>query len=227
MLPERSSHSCEFCIEFDDSGRAGSRFATMTGLAEDRSVAISGVDLLLPSLGALSRGHTLLVPRSHVHAFVGSGPPVDVENRLRVASELVASVYGPLVIFEHGTWSPRSSGGCGVCHAHVHLVPVPGDCPDLLPAEYVWSELPATGWAAHIARHGLAVDYLLYWPPSAAPVVAYDNSAPSQLLRKHVAGLLGFGSWNWRDSTDTDGLLETTDLLNAALRQEGRCLASS
>jgi diadenosine tetraphosphate (Ap4A) HIT family hydrolase len=185
------TESCEFCSELSTT-------------PETRMVPIGADYCALPTRGPLSRGHTLLIPRSHVYALVDSDTPQIVSRIVSNLRSLVENQYGPTVLFEHGSWSPSSLGGCGVRHAHMHFVPTLGRDVSALPVGFDWRGMRADNWAQELVSHDRTTDYLLYWPPELQPVAAFDNRVESQTLRKHVASLLGTGSWDWRTAPVDD-----------------------
>ena len=81
--------------------------------------------VVLPSLGALVEGWLLIVPKSHF-ICVGaiSQKLVEELHQLKTTlAQLLTPIYGPLVAFEHGPNRTSCDIGCGVDHAHLHLVP--------------------------------------------------------------------------------------------------------
>ena len=111
--------------------------------------------------------------------------------------------YGPILIFEHGSWSPSSSGGCGVRHAHLHFVPETGHNVSEPPRQFEWRELPPNSWVESLLEAEREKDYLLYWPSVSAPMSSFVDTVESQTLRRHVAGLLGAMQWDWRQASAT------------------------
>src|SRR5688572_12186636 len=83
---------------------------------------------VIPDVGALVPGYSLLCPKAHIRSFASLDPRLDAEYETMKA-ELKAALrdrYGNgVVIFEHGM---AASGGrvvCTVDHAHMHFVPLP------------------------------------------------------------------------------------------------------
>ena len=126
-LSKTARTTCDFCDEFAD-GRSNAYFSRYGSCLPDRTVFKSGPLRVLPSLGQIAEGHTLIVPLDHFCSM--SELPNDqvllldeLCGRLRVA---LRDTYGQCVFFEHGIRS-KGSGGCGIDHAHMHAVPVPAD----------------------------------------------------------------------------------------------------
>jgi diadenosine tetraphosphate (Ap4A) HIT family hydrolase len=188
---------CDFCEEL--SGASGGEFAARHPRAGSRVVWADTALALLPTLGPLAPRHALVVPAAHVTAFAALP-----ENARRAAEQLVthfarvARAGGDDVIwFEHGSSGPGSSGGCGVTHAHLHIVPVPaGWSRPRLPARFAFTRAPANMWLDFPPADS---DYLLVGQAEdvwAAPV----DWLPSQTLRRWLAPAVGASSWDWRSS---------------------------
>lgn len=207
--------SCEFCTELTTATRYRSRFEALSRSSASRLVSLFEDFVLLPSLGPLTQGHTLLVPRVHVHAFADANCPSRLETVLTEARGIVEQEFGRTSIFEHGTWAENSKGGCGIRHAHVHLVPDTTGSIDR-PREFSWQPLPTDGWVTYLRGHR-DEDYLLLWRDEEHPWAAFDDSAPSQILRRFMADQLEASAWNWRDIADADGLIDTTLRLRRAV----------
>jgi diadenosine tetraphosphate (Ap4A) HIT family hydrolase len=204
---------CDFCEEL--SGCSAGEFGRRHPGAEARVVWADDDFALLPTLGPLTRGHALVVPRPHVTSFAALA-----ETSRRAAERLVmrlalrARACGDDIIwFEHGSSRPGSSGGCGVVHAHLHIVPVrQGWRRPALPPDFAFRRVTAATW---LDLPGFDRDYLLIgqlddvW---VAPVARI----PSQTLRRWLAPAVGATSWDWRSCGPDPGLAEDVDSLRAA-----------
>jgi ATP adenylyltransferase len=183
-LPHRFSASdgCRFC-EMLIEGAADS--ATWTVVAEtERFVAV-------PSIGALVPGWLLVIPKRHV-LNLGALAPVDIEileSDLTAIGAWWSETFGPLTMFEHGPKEPSSNVGCGVDHAHMHLVPL--DAFDLLAAAK--QHLPALRWreinSLQAVNHGKDADepYLYLRTPDGRSFLSHAPHIPSQALRRVLA----------------------------------------
>lgn len=76
------------------------------------------------SIGALIPGWTLLVPRDHATNMSDAYERSEFWEFAGAAAETVESTYGQVTLFEHGPSHSASLTGCGVDHAHTHLVPL-------------------------------------------------------------------------------------------------------
>src|SRR3954463_3923790 len=110
--------SCTLCAELNSEA---SREVWNRPLLETDNFAV------IPSLGALIEGWVLLVPKLHC-VSLGALPDTlrdeadSLERVMRMT--LRAQYHHPIVSFEHGPSASLHGTGCGVDHAHLHLVPL-------------------------------------------------------------------------------------------------------
>lgn len=125
---------CEFCDELLNP--FNSRFAKIySPTANNRVVAQCGNLIAMPTIGQLFPGSLLVMPMTHVETMA-SLPENEISQLPSFISDLETVIYhyGPVVAFEHGARC-ETGGGCGIYHAHLHLVPVPNriSVTDILP----------------------------------------------------------------------------------------------
>jgi diadenosine tetraphosphate (Ap4A) HIT family hydrolase len=176
--------------------------------------------VVLPSLGALVEGWSLIVPKQHFVSFGELPHSLSAEFvRLKAAtSEIIRQVYGTVCAFEHGPSKPGCSVGCGVDHAHMHLVPLEFDLAAAvalhLPEKSRWSE----GNLADCRTAFLeGADYLYLEQPLGAGRMIKGDRLGSQLFRRAIADRLAIPEqYNWR----THSQLSTIEKTIQALRTE-------
>jgi diadenosine tetraphosphate (Ap4A) HIT family hydrolase len=183
---------CPFCEEMRDA-----EASPWTDSGSSRVLAQRSGFVLVPSLGPLARGHSMLIPTQHCPSFAA----LDDDQRGK-AQQLVALYSRALtppgratVVFEHGMLR-GSAGGCGICHAHIHIVPV--DDVDLSPPEIgdaVWEPLRRDGWIASLPRDS---EYVMVGTSSGPVYAARVHDLPSQFMRRWLADRLGHDQWDWR-----------------------------
>lgn len=78
----------------------------------------------LVSVGAFVPGWTLVCPVAHAANLLGHYSRADFWDFVSATAAMVESQYGKSVIFEHGAARETSLTGCGVGHAHLHIVPL-------------------------------------------------------------------------------------------------------
>jgi diadenosine tetraphosphate (Ap4A) HIT family hydrolase len=190
---------CCFCAEF--AGEATDFHRLYPDLA-GRMVLETERFVVLPSLGQLAQGHLLIVPRLHATSFgeLDEAARREVEKLYSDLRALMGRQFSPPVCFEHGSSRSADAGGCGITHAHLHLVPLGGRRAETpRPAGAGWRETRPVNWldeAANLASQGLG--YLMWHGPDASPLLDVVSDLPSQYLREHVAGVLGHDRWDWR-----------------------------
>ena len=117
-------NTCQFCSEIQ--GMGPTLFHDIyASVLPSRFVADHQHFVAFPTLGQLVPGSLLVIPKQHVETFAQLTSTLRLEA-LHFTNELEARLqrYGHVFIFEHGAQS-SSSGGCGIYHAHLHLVPLP------------------------------------------------------------------------------------------------------
>jgi len=210
---------CDFCSEL--SGRDAGEFARRHPDAVSR-VAWASPDLaVLPTLGALCSGHVLIVPRTHFTAFACAPEPTrrEAEELVRYLAVRERAEGRDLLWFEHGSARPASSGGCGIAHAHIHVVPVPaGWVRPPLPSDPAFT---AAGDGEWLDVPGRGSDYLLIGQLADVWVAPVEWIA-SQALRRWVAPSVGAVEWDWRTSTPDPDLAETVSALRTILAARAR-----
>jgi diadenosine tetraphosphate (Ap4A) HIT family hydrolase len=115
---------CEFCSEFSLSKQ--SRFKNLYGeVLPSRIIDETDNFIVLPTMGQLYKGSLLILSKSHIESFscLTTRLIPELEALIQNFQEKVG-LFGHPFIFEHGANS-ASGGGCGIYHAHVHIVPLP------------------------------------------------------------------------------------------------------
>jgi len=171
--------------------------------------------IAFPSYGAIAEGHTLIIPKKHWRSL--RAMPNDIFSELITLKEHVAELleesYGQLVEFEHGMFG-ESSGGCGIDHAHLHLVPsnVQQPLSNQLPDDMV--KIPVRN-LQEIHTNKLLQDssYLYIHEPNSKPFIVRIKSIPSQFLRKILANSLNNTNWNWRSIPQNKDFVTTVSKL--------------
>jgi diadenosine tetraphosphate (Ap4A) HIT family hydrolase len=204
------NRTCEFCAEFKTPSlsRFGKLYETMF---QHRFIRWSGEVALFPTLGQIFKGSVLIAPRAHVETMAR----LDSSTRSDVLKLInFARATSPLtVVFEHGS-TCQSAGGCGIYHAHIHVVPVPG------PLEWR-TALPSNStvfrtFADAFDALKCAENYLLT-SDTTGGIAAFEINAcdvaafPSQYFRRLLTSHYSVNrAWDWRsyNYVETD-MIET------------------
>jgi len=178
--------------------------------------------VVLPSLGALVEGWLLIVPKRHFVAF-GELPDSLIAELLdlKVAtSEIISRVYGTVCAFEHGPSKAGCSVGCGVDHAHMHLVPLQFDLAAAaaphIPGKSRWFKANlADCRRTFLERY----DYLYLEQPLGRGRIFSADRLGSQVFRRAIADRLGIPEqYNWRSHPQ----LPTIEKTIQAIRTEAQ-----
>ena len=177
----------------------------------------------VPTLGALVEGWVLLVPRVH-HLCVGSFSSLLMDEfqafRTNVQDAL-NSAYGRIVAFEHGPARMGHPAGCGVDHAHLHLVPWHGSFGETVreyaPSVIAWTRSRGLGELA--ARHLSNETYLYYEEASGEAWCGTSDEIPSQFFRKVIARATDQEErYDWKSHSGLTAILSTISRLNSSKR---------
>jgi diadenosine tetraphosphate (Ap4A) HIT family hydrolase len=141
---------CDFCQEFAEPPQGGRIVWRRAGW------------VLLPTIGCFTEGYSLLMPERHLDAAADADPAelVGVEESLEEARALIAGLYGPVIVGEHGASGCDLGAGC-CSHAHLHLIPVPSP-------QAVHDAYRATGSRAGSGGRGRRIGSLAELPGSIA-----------------------------------------------------------
>ena len=124
---EAIQSTCEFCLELSDA--PDTRFRSIYRGRRDRIVVRINRIAVMPTLGQLFMGSLLVLPEFHCETAADL-PPDDRRDLLDVVDlmkDKVQKVGFPLVV-EHGV-RQGSGTGCGIYHAHIHVIPLPEHLP--------------------------------------------------------------------------------------------------
>jgi ATP adenylyltransferase len=157
---------------------------------------------VLPSLGALVEGWVLVVPKGHFLSMatvpISLLPEMD-DLKSAVATRL-CRIYGAISAFEHGPGKNQRKVGCGVDHAHLHMLPVDFD---LLTAATPFLPTDSRVEEASLTHCQLAAragdDYIYLEQPLGRGRIIHSQKLGSQLFRRAIAASLGVpDEFDWR-----------------------------
>lgn len=215
---------CQFCAEVRDEVENNAFFSLLPPARARRAIlARSRHAAVMPSIGALTRGHVLVVPLKHRRAAV-TLPLLQLADFFGLVLEtyaLLKAVYTrPVVAFEHGPALGTSSGACAD-HAHVHLLPLrEGLSSSIFHDSQGWLALRSTSvlpsarqlWQAELG-YLMAWDGYQWW-------LKPGNEAVSQELRRLVANALGNpDEWDWGAFPQRENVERTIADLSGKLKR--------
>lgn len=183
--------------------------------------------VVLPSLGAIVEGWLLIVPKAH---FICIGEMSDLLiSEMTELKEKMCNIleenYGPVVLFEHGPNKVACQIGCGVDHAHLHIVPCAFDLAEVakpfLPNEIEWSEANHQNCRVAFQKEE---DYLYFEQPLGSGRIATNQKFESQIFRKAIASEIGIPTmYNWRERQHLDNIKTTIEKLQESISESYKC----
>jgi diadenosine tetraphosphate (Ap4A) HIT family hydrolase len=177
---------------------------------------------VVPTIGQIVEGYCLVFPKRPVLNLTELSAE-EKEDFVMTTERVWGAVdecYGSPILFEHGAVPTEPTVGCGVNHAHLHIVPgfdlddVSGQLSQRFPswrpcrnfADWLCSEFPATEPYMIVGR--LEGPLLRY---------GYGARRESQCIRRILASLLPDSpEWNWRKA----GVEERLWVTQRTLRSE-------
>ena len=207
----KPSEDCCICLEFE-SQTFGKRYAEVYGI-KNRICYHSKNVVLVPSISPLAPGHVLIFPKQHVRSIMQVSSEVlkEIGGVAGYVFEHILQEYDKVpYIFEHGVGACKQ-GGCGINHAHLHMVPVQPRQVEII------NRLIARDFSADRTikladlREVNALDrsYLLYGTDLNTMSLKVKDDIPSQYHRQKIAQSNGSTAWDWRELTGISDFNET------------------
>ena len=212
--------SCEFCVATKNEGKSPKFSDIYPNLS--RIVAETDSFVAMPTIGQLFFGSLLVLPRTHIEtsAKLEQKQKNELILFLNSLTKILQKIGNP-VCFEHGALA-CTGGGCGVYHAHLHLVPLPRR----IKPEVIFPEFTERSSDISVALNQLnhCDEYLLFGDGTEfvyAPVEKLSFRPQSQFFRKRLADFFGLAeSWDWRHYTmEEPYMVETIEYFHQAQNQ--------
>lgn len=186
----------------------------------DTPIFESELFVVVPTVGALVEGWLLVVPKtpSQCFAHLPTSAFSELESFLAAIVPIIESNYGPISIFEHGSTAVASPIGCGVDHAHLHLVPA--KCHLKSGAQKIAPNIRWRGISSFKELRGQVGDgYWFVQQPyrsgSCDVGICTDGEPPSQLFRKVIAANLGHPeAFDWKAGLGETRIVATVERLS-------------
>ncbi|XOF32323.1 MAG: HIT domain-containing protein [Candidatus Electrothrix sp. YB6] len=177
--------------------------------------------IVTPSLGSIVDGYIVIWPKKHILSMKNL---VDEElyDLIRIVeyfNNIMKEKYGKqIVVFEHGQIEGCSEVGCGVNHAHIHMVALDDAKLFLNKSESIYFTMKEYPSYKDFYQDNYCpeTDYMLISSTSfeSTKVLSYGNSRVSQALRKILAECCGQSqNWNWREEMAIPKALNTMNIL--------------
>lgn len=149
--------------------------------------------VVVPTRGAIVEGWLLVVSKEHVLCMgaLARGIHRELCEIVEHTSSVFEQAYGRPTVFEHGPSKTGLGIGCGVDHAHLHLVPLDFSLRsatarslERFRANWVPS---AEGLGSLKGLHELGRSYLYLAEPGASAVHCASDTLPCQFMRRVIA----------------------------------------
>lgn len=204
---------CCFCTELAKKTTTDF-FRIYKGSPSSRSIAQTDNFVILPTIGQLTEGYLLIVTKKHYPSMghLTSSELQDLEELKQKISAILSSVYSKPIFFEHGP-AVEGVGGCGVYHAHLHVVPV-AKFINLLDNLISFNGKTIKTLASLCKKIARGESYLFYEDQKGVKYLFDGEGVPSQFFRKILAKKIGKTSWDWKRFGREKNLLSTLDRLN-------------
>ncbi len=204
--PNNLGQSCEFCIEINDFKH--SRFTEIYGKTQ-RFVFVDRNFYVMPTIGQLFTGSLLIIPKDHYCSYAEI--PQELLPKLKLIIDHFDNRlkhFGKAILFEHGT-TPKIGGGCGIYHAHIHMVPAPSTIPPEFILGPIFNSNLTLEEALRIGKK--KQEYLLYRDIQKNFYIAsMSRRLQSQYFRKKLHEFFNLQStWDWRKFGYEEKLIST------------------
>jgi ATP adenylyltransferase len=171
--------------------------------------------VVAPTLGSIIPNWILIVPRRHAVSFRDWQAEANIDP-VRLVDEALAMLdikAGPAIWFEHGPATADGVVGCGVDHAHLHvLINAPFSFGTFAAASMArspvdWYSCPAAGaYSGLTASHS----YLLAGSNGDAVAAEHVDIVGSQFFRRVIAELVGRpDQWNYKTHAHMENVRRT------------------
>ncbi len=192
-------------------------FTSLYGSTSDRALTDTASFRVLPSIGQIVEGHVLIVPKVH-YCSLADMPKDRIQELDRVHNEVISAIrstYGTCVSFEHGV-RKVGSGGCGIDHAHMHVIPVVVDRV-LAVLRSTFPEIALKSFQEIGTLVPSNSSYLFFESSLQEKYVFPVEYIPSQYMRRLIAEEIGEDNWDWRKARYESRLISTVQRLSPAL----------
>lgn len=192
--------NCEFCKEIEGI-KTGSFHQIYGKSAGSRIIYQDDLFFVVPTLGQLFKHSLLILPKNHLESL-SELKNDELRNLQSVFTKVKESLkkYGSVVGFEHGAKS-CTKGGCGIYHAHLHLIPLPYEISmfDFFKHRHILSSSLTSGLSQLVD----AKEYLLAINPDntcgTLNLSNFSEEYPSQYFRRKLSEHFSLeSSWDWR-----------------------------
>jgi ATP adenylyltransferase len=198
----------------------------------DKAIYETANFIITPSIGAMIEGWILIISKRHVPAM---GALTEKElselNELLIKTRhLMRLSYGSAVVFEHGPACEGTAFGCGIDHAHFHVIPLSTTLAPLVERELrstvKWEAINDVRDLSRIHVRNESYLYILE-NNGIHGIAACLRDIPSQFMRRIIANSLGIPAlYDYKKYEFRQNTIATFHRLKAAYNKEA-CLVEA
>lgn len=164
--------------------------------------------IIVPALGPLYPGHTLIISKEHVTSISNMS-----KDSITKCYELMARIKAflnqfPCILFsEHGACDEYEAAGACIIHAHIQCIP--------LSDEFDFSNIELFVTEDKVNSYFDILNWnkpYLYINHNGIEKIYLSEAVPSQLIRKMIYASKGRTDWDWRNNRKDDMIKETLEL---------------
>jgi ATP adenylyltransferase len=201
--------NCCICNEIS-SGIIDSKLSNYSPVKE-RFLWRTNNFVAVPSVSPLSIDHFLIFPKIHISSLAQLNDCLfkefkDFANQI---TEDMSNQYSELIMFEHGVGKGQQ-GGCGIDHAHLHILPCSKELFDNTINELINQfGYPTSTRLKKINSISENSNYIIIGN-NVDNIYLFENYYfESQTIRKILCKFLDINSWDWKELTNKN-LFEQT-----------------
>jgi ATP adenylyltransferase len=174
--------------------------------------------IAITSIGSFIEGWSLIVPKDHSLSCAAYYNDPEFLSFVVQTKEHIESIFGKAILFEHGASLEGSLIGCGVNHAHLHIVPFPISIEDQLRTNSLsWHKCSSSEIDGIVASR----DYLYYIQSISKSnidgVISFPEHPESQFFRKILAKSVGsYETFDYKKFPFYESSLKAHNLLATA-----------
>jgi diadenosine tetraphosphate (Ap4A) HIT family hydrolase len=157
--------------------------------------------IVIADVAPVVPGHMLIFPVTHVSAISLLSPEGRGEiERLRgvISRALKLETGRASIAFEHGLCGTSGRDGCGIDHAHLHVLPSPGDVGSVMRKAYDCREVESLKDLPIMTSPGTQ-EYLVLIDERERCFYAEVRTPTRQFFRRVISEMLSNEFWNWHD----------------------------
>jgi diadenosine tetraphosphate (Ap4A) HIT family hydrolase len=195
-------------------GVLDSKFSTYTHIRE-RILLESENFIVIPSISPLGANHLLIFPRTHISSLAQINHAQNkelyqiVKKILKKLVEEFSNENQSVILFEHGV-AKGQIGGCGVDHAHLHILPCNSDMPkEVLTKLSGKFSKPEKIKFDEISTIDDSVNYLLIGDYLDNFFIYKGSNFESQAIRKIICEYMNIDAWDWKMLTNSSAFEKT------------------